>query len=76
MQHFAEPGEPEPLSGCASDGTFATTASRRRDLLERAQAFATAALRDFQRYRGGAAKEEGEARQLLDDILEAINTNF
>ncbi len=48
------------------------TPSRRRDLLRRAQAYAQAALRDFQHYQGRAAAEEAKAQQLLDLIAQAL----
>ncbi len=44
------------------------TPARRRDLLLRGQAYAQAALRDFQSYQGRAAGDEADARQLLTDI--------
>jgi len=48
------------------------TPSRRRDLLHRAQAYAQAALRDFQHYQGRAADEEARAQQLIDIIAQAL----
>jgi tetratricopeptide (TPR) repeat protein len=46
--------------------------SRQRDLLLRAQAYAQAALRDFQHYQGRAAKDEAKAQRLLADIAQAL----
>jgi tetratricopeptide (TPR) repeat protein len=43
-----------------------------RYYLLRAQAYAQAALRDFQRYQGRAADEEADAQQLLDDIEQRL----
>lgn len=42
------------------------------DYLHRAQAYAEAALRDFQHYMGRAAENEAKAQALLDDIRQAI----
>jgi tetratricopeptide (TPR) repeat protein len=47
-------------------------AARQRDLLHRAQAYAQAALRDFQHYQGRAAKEEADAQELLARIAQAL----
>ena len=44
------------------------TPARRRDFLLRAQAYAQAALRDFQHYEGRAAANEAKVQQLLDEI--------
>ena len=46
--------------------------SRRRDLLHRAQAYAQAALRDFQHYQGRAADREARAQQLIARIAQAL----
>jgi hypothetical protein len=46
--------------------------SRRRDLLHRAQAYAQAALRDFQHYQGRAAADEARAQQLIADLAQAL----
>ena len=46
--------------------------ARKRDTLLRAQAYAQAALRDFQHYEGRAAADEAEAQQLLDEIAQAL----
>ena len=46
--------------------------SRQRDFLHRAQAYAEAALRDFQHYQGRAANEEAKAQGLLDQINERL----
>ena len=46
--------------------------ARRRDLFERAQAYAEAALRDFQHYQGRAADKEAKARRLIRDIAEDL----
>jgi tetratricopeptide (TPR) repeat protein len=46
--------------------------SRQRDLLHRAQAYAQAALRDYQHYQGRAAADEAKAQQLLADITQAL----
>jgi hypothetical protein len=46
---------------------------RQRDLLHRAQAYAQAALRDFQHYQGRAAKDEADAQQLLTEIGQALD---
>jgi hypothetical protein len=48
------------------------TPSRQRDLLHRAQAYAQAALRDYQHYQGRAAKDEADAQQLLAGIAQAL----
>jgi hypothetical protein len=48
------------------------TPARQRDLLPRAQAYAQAALRDFQHYQGRAAADEAKARQLLDHIAQTL----
>jgi tetratricopeptide (TPR) repeat protein len=48
------------------------TPSQQRDLLLRAQAFAEAALRDFQHYQGRAAALEASAQGLLADIARAL----
>ncbi len=45
---------------------------RQRDLLHRAQAYAQAALRDFQHYQGRAAQDETDAQRLLADIAQAL----
>ncbi len=45
---------------------------RQRDLLLRAQAYAEAALRDFQHYQGRAAADEAKAQQLIDDIHQTL----
>jgi len=49
-----------------------TVVPRQRDLLHRAQAYAQAALRDFQHYQGRVAKDEAKAQQLLADIAQAL----
>ena len=46
--------------------------SRQRDLLDRAAAYAQAALRDFKHYQGRAAEYEAKAQRLLADIAEAL----
>ena len=46
--------------------------NRRRDLLHRAQAYAEAALRDYQSYQGRAAADEADAQQLIADIDQAL----
>jgi tetratricopeptide (TPR) repeat protein len=48
------------------------TPSRQRDLLHRAEAYAEAALRDFQHYEGRAADKEAKAQRLLADIAQAL----
>jgi len=48
------------------------TPSRQRDLLHRAQAYAQAALRDFQHYQGRAADREADTQQLLAVIAEEL----
>ncbi len=48
-----------------------STPARQRELLDRAQAYAEAALRDFKHYEGRAAKDEADAQQLLARIAEA-----
>jgi hypothetical protein len=45
-----------------------------RDLLLRAQAYAEAALRDFQHYQGRAAADEARAQQLLARMARAVAT--
>ncbi len=49
-----------------------STPTRQRDLLLRAQAYAQAALRDFQHYQGRAAADETKAQQLLARIAQAL----
>jgi tetratricopeptide (TPR) repeat protein len=49
-----------------------STPTRQRDLLHRAEAYAQAALRDFQHYQGRAAKDEADAQQLLAAIAQAL----
>ena len=49
-----------------------STPARQRDLLLRAQAYAQAALRDFQHYQGRAADDEADAQQLLAHIAQAL----
>ncbi len=49
-----------------------STPARQRDLLHRAQAYAQAALRDFQHYQGRAAADEAKAEELLADIAQAL----
>jgi hypothetical protein len=46
--------------------------ARQRDLLHRAQAYALAALRDFQHYQGRAADREARAQRLLEEIQEEL----
>jgi tetratricopeptide (TPR) repeat protein len=46
--------------------------SRQRDLLHCAQAYAQAALRDYQHYQGRAAEKEADAQQLLAAIAQAL----
>ena len=46
--------------------------ARQRDLLLRAEAYAQAALRDFQHYDGRAAADEAKVQRLLDDIGQAL----
>ena len=48
------------------------TPTRQQDLLERAQAYAQAALRDFQHYQGRADAEGAETQQLIDTIAQAL----
>jgi len=45
---------------------------RQRDLLRRAQAYALAALRDYQHYQGRAADKEANAQRLLEEIQEEL----
>lgn len=47
-------------------------AARQRDVLLRAQAYAQAALRDYQVYEGRAAADEAKAQQLIDGIGQAL----
>jgi tetratricopeptide (TPR) repeat protein len=47
-------------------------APQQRDYFHRAQAYAEAALRDYQHYQGRAAKDEADAQGLLDHIRQAI----
>lgn len=49
-----------------------STPARQRDLLRRAEAFAQAALRDFQHYQGRAAQDEADAQRLLEIIAEKL----
>jgi tetratricopeptide (TPR) repeat protein len=49
-----------------------STPSRQRDLLHRAEAYAQAALRDFQYYEGRAAADEAKAQRLLARIAQAL----
>ena len=44
----------------------------RRDMLERAKAYAVAALRDFEHYEGRAADDEAKARAQIADIDQAL----
>jgi tetratricopeptide (TPR) repeat protein len=44
------------------------SASRRRDLLRRAAAYAAASLRDFQHYQGRAADGEAKSQRLIEEI--------
>jgi tetratricopeptide (TPR) repeat protein len=46
--------------------------ARQRALLDRAQAYAQAALRDFQHYQGRAAQDEAKVQRLLARIAQAI----
>jgi tetratricopeptide (TPR) repeat protein len=46
--------------------------SEQRDLLLQAQAYATAALRDFQHYQGRAAKDEAKVKDLLNRISQDL----
>jgi tetratricopeptide (TPR) repeat protein len=46
--------------------------TRQRGLLQRAQAYAQAALSDFRHYQGRAAREEAEATSNLDRISDAL----
>jgi tetratricopeptide (TPR) repeat protein len=46
--------------------------SQQRANLERARAYAEAALRDFQHYQGRTAEKEAKARQLLEQIDQAL----
>ncbi len=46
--------------------------ARQRDLLHRAQAYAEAALRDYQHYQGRAADKEARAQGLLEKIHENL----
>ncbi len=46
--------------------------ARQRDLLQRAQSYAEAALRDFQHYQGRAAADEARAQKLIDIIAQAL----
>jgi hypothetical protein len=49
-----------------------SASARKRDLLDRARAYAQAALRDYQHYQGRAADLEAEAQQLIDDIDQSL----
>jgi len=51
----------------------ADSPERRRDLLQRAQAYADAALRDFQAYQGRAADWEAKAQRQIDDIEQLLS---
>jgi tetratricopeptide (TPR) repeat protein len=46
--------------------------ARQRDLLHRAQAYAQAALRDYQHYQGRAAKDEADTQKLLAAIAQSL----
>ena len=48
------------------------TPVRQREILLRAQAYAQAALRDYQHYEGRAAADEARAQQVLDAIGQAL----
>ncbi|MEW6664605.1 MAG: CHAT domain-containing protein [Thermodesulfobacteriota bacterium] len=48
------------------------TPSRKRDQLQRAHAYAQAALRGFQHYQGRAASDETHAQHLLDRIAQTL----
>lgn len=58
---FAQAANREPL------------ASRQQNLVERAQAYAQAALHDFQHYQGRADDMESKTRQFLDRIHQALD---
>lgn len=47
-------------------------AAAQRDLLLRAEAYAQAALRDFQHYKGRATADEARVKRLLDDIGQSL----
>jgi hypothetical protein len=49
-----------------------TTEPRQRELLLCAQAYAKAALRDYQHYHGRATADEAEAQRLLAAIVQAL----
>lgn len=46
--------------------------SQQRDYLLRANAYAEAALRDFQHYQGRAVADEGKAKDLIEQINQGI----
>ena len=60
------------MYGNAAGREAAPPHGRQRDLLRRAQAYALAALRDFQHYQGRAAAEEAKAQGLLEKIQEEL----
>jgi tetratricopeptide (TPR) repeat protein len=51
-----------------------TTPSRQRDILHYAQAYAQAAMGDFQSYQGRAADMEAKVQGLLDEIGQTLTT--
>ena len=56
-----------------SASTGATGPADPRPMLERAQAYAQAALRDYQHYQGRAAKDEAKAQELIDHIAALLD---
>jgi tetratricopeptide (TPR) repeat protein len=56
----------------AQAGERESSATRRRELWQRARAYAEAALRDFRHYQGRAAADEAKAQQLIDHIEQAL----
>ena len=57
---------------CSQTSQSQSRPSQQRDYLLRAQAYAQAALRDYQHYQGRAAKDEANTQALLDEISQAL----
>ncbi len=57
---------------CTQAAELEESPARQRNPRLRAQAYAQAALRDFQHYEGRAAANEAKAQQLLDRIEQRL----
>jgi hypothetical protein len=60
------------LSNSPAGSRRQAASAQRREFLPRAQAYAQAALRDFQHYQGRAADMEAKVQRLLDGIAQAL----